>query len=181
MAVVRRNNAAEYQEKNARPRMAKKGRAKEGEKEKLHPAIVSTISEISIEAGIDKHYDIPGHYCVLTHNNIIVHSVRHKYDNDVHIRGLKCNKYENPLKCLRTGKMEGKIVERSKYFVYQMTTQRDNWLEIMAKWRGDFRVHHAIDLNDRDAARKYKHALRNALNLVCDALDKGDEYMDSIY
>ncbi|KAJ1919814.1 hypothetical protein H4219_001723 [Mycoemilia scoparia] len=181
MAVVRKINAAEPPRKRAKTQTAKKGRAKEGEKENLHPVIVSTISEISIEAGIDKHYDIPGHYCVLTHNNIIVHSVRHKYDNDVHIRVLECNKYENPLKCLRTGKMEGKIVERSKYFVYQMATQRNNRLEIMTKWRGDFRVHRAIDLNDRDAARKYKHALRSALNLACDALDKGDEYMDSIY
>ncbi|KAJ1912430.1 hypothetical protein H4219_005611 [Mycoemilia scoparia] len=180
MAVVRRKNAAESPKK-ARPQMAKKGRAKEGEKEKLHPAIVSTISEINIKGGIDKHYDIPGHYCVLTHNNIIVHSVRHKYDNDVHIRVLECNKYENPLKCLRTGKMEGKTVERTEYFVYQMTTQRDDRLEMMAKWRGDFRVQYATDLNNRDATRRYKMILGHALDFACDALDKGDEYMDSIY
>ncbi|KAJ1915950.1 hypothetical protein H4219_004055 [Mycoemilia scoparia] len=133
------------------------------------------------------HYDIPGYDCIITHDNVIIHSMMAKYDEAAHTKILECNRYENPLECLKEGRGEHmKEVERPKLFFSQMTTRiaRDcgkNMIRIMRFKRTNFGTYISFDLDSEHGIRRYGRAIRGTIRLACETLDKGDEYIMETY
>ncbi|KAJ1915559.1 hypothetical protein H4219_004259 [Mycoemilia scoparia] len=123
----------------------------------------------------------------MTHDNVIIHSMMAKYDEAAHAKILECNRYENPLECLKEGRGEHmKEVERPKLFLSQMTTKiaRDcgkNMVRIMMDKRGQFGTNVAFELDSKDEIRRYGRNISGALNLACETLDHGDEYIMQTY
>ncbi|KAJ1914819.1 hypothetical protein H4219_004627 [Mycoemilia scoparia] len=137
--------------------------------------------------GIEMHYDIPGYDCIITYNNVIIHSMMAKYDEAAHAKILECNRYENPLECLKEGRGEHmKEVERPKLFFSQMTTRLasdcgKNMIRIMRFKRTNFGSNGSFDLDSKDLVRRYRYNISGTLNLACETLDHGDKYIMETY
>ncbi|KAJ1914634.1 hypothetical protein H4219_004696 [Mycoemilia scoparia] len=129
------------------------------------------------------HYDIPGYDCIITHDNVIIHSMMAKYDEAAHTKILECSRYENPLECLKEGKGEQmKEVERPKLFISQMTIRLasdrgKNMIRMMRYNHGHFMSNGSFDLDFKDEIRYYEYNSSDTINLACETLDKGDEYI----
>ncbi|KAJ1914818.1 hypothetical protein H4219_004626 [Mycoemilia scoparia] len=106
-----------------------------------------------------------------------------KYDEAAHAKILECNRYENPLECLKEGRGEHmKEVERPKLFISQMTTRLasdrgKNMIRMMRDKRGQFGTNISFDLDSKDLIRCYGRNISVTLKLACETLDKGDEYI----
>ncbi|KAJ1915556.1 hypothetical protein H4219_004256 [Mycoemilia scoparia] len=148
--------------------------------------IYSTITNLGIK-GIEMHYDIPGYDCIIAHDNVIIHSMMAKYDEAAHAKILECNRYENPLECLKEGRGEYmKEVERPKLFFSQMTTRiaRDcgkNMVRTMRENLGHFVTNDIFDLESKDGIRYYEYNISDTIGLACEALDHGDKYIMETY
>ncbi|KAJ1910051.1 hypothetical protein H4219_006291 [Mycoemilia scoparia] len=156
----------------------------EDEHAEVPQVVDSVISKLSKERGdIEIHYDIPGYSRIITHNNVIVHSVMARYNARAHWWILQCNQYQNPLKSLKSGKRSRKEVERPKLFNTLVTTiTNDNKLKIMRKAQNKFTSQFTICLDtDEEAARKYECVMSNIFSLACEVLDEGDEYIMETY
>ncbi|KAJ1915951.1 hypothetical protein H4219_004056, partial [Mycoemilia scoparia] len=110
-----------------------------------------------------------------------------KYDEAAHTKILECNRYENPLECLKKGRGEHmKEVERPKLFISQMTTRLasdcgKNMIRIMRFKRTNFGTNIAFDFNSEHGIRHYEYNISGTLDLACETLDKGDKYIMDTY
>ncbi|KAJ1917096.1 hypothetical protein H4219_003398 [Mycoemilia scoparia] len=160
---------------SSRPRKSKAAVAR------IPSKIDSIISNLHIK-GVKVHSDIPGYHRILTHKNIIVHSIMTKYDRKAHEKILECNKYMNPFKCLKTSRMGRKIVERPRNFVSQMTARNGDMLEaiLLVKERKDPWPRRLFNLKSKSEFGYYEYFINRNLLYACEALDKGDEYIDNL-
>ncbi|KAJ1908722.1 hypothetical protein H4219_006476 [Mycoemilia scoparia] len=141
------------------------------------------ISKVCAErGGIEIHHDIPGYHSILTHNNVIMHGVMESYSERAHLWLLQCNKYKNPLRCLRAHRKGLKEVERPKLFSCSITTiTKDNKLNVMRKWAGRIRPQNIFVLDRPEEIWHYECFMRGLIELACETLDHGDEYMMKMY
>ncbi|KAJ1913493.1 hypothetical protein H4219_005194 [Mycoemilia scoparia] len=150
---------------------------------KIPREVDSIISKLCAErGGIEIHHDIPGYHSILTHKNVIIHGIMESYDEKAYLWLLQCNKYKNPLRCLKAHKKGLKEVERPKLFSCAVTTiTRENKLNIMTKWAGRIRPQNIFNLNRPEQIGHYEYFMRGLFELDCETLDHGDEYMMKMY
>ncbi|KAJ1914637.1 hypothetical protein H4219_004699, partial [Mycoemilia scoparia] len=140
------------------------------------PVVDSTISKLAEERSndIEIHYDIPGYHCIITHSNVIIHGVMARYNEKAHLWIVQCNKYENPLMCLRSGETGQVEVERPELFSCQMSYMaRDNELETIKYLHGIFKPQYGFNLKSREVGY-YDGLIHNLIDFACEVLDKGD-------
>ncbi|KAJ1911674.1 hypothetical protein H4219_005864 [Mycoemilia scoparia] len=143
----------------------------------------SIISKVCAErGGIEIHHDIPGYHSILTHDNVIIHGVMESYDEKAYLWLLQCNKYKNPLICLRAHRKGLKEVERPKLFSCTVTTiTRENKLKIATKRSGRIKLGRTFDLNRPEQIGNYEYFMHGVTELACETLNHGDEYIMKMY